>query len=193
MPADSDQTALCRRHCRARKRCARRRRRHSRHHHLCPEQSRRVGASRQGPGPSIRWRTAIRMTPRGSCRRSPRPLIRRPQVRHALQGLLRRRQVQTAQGVNPMQPYYFPFVRSKGDLLEGFRLPAAQRAGSDRRGDLLDRGKSGFSEGRRRGKLVLPGGSDRSGQQQVIVDGLATPYGSGLQRRRQRPRPLLLS
>jgi len=29
-------------------------------------------------------------------------------------------QVQTAQGVNTMQPYYFPFVRSNGGRLEGF-------------------------------------------------------------------------
>ena len=28
--------------------------------------------------------------------------------------------VQTAQGVNPTQPYYFPFVRKNGEYLEGF-------------------------------------------------------------------------
>jgi hypothetical protein len=28
--------------------------------------------------------------------------------------------VQPAEGVNPMQPYYFPFVRNNGEYLEGF-------------------------------------------------------------------------
>jgi hypothetical protein len=31
-----------------------------------------------------------------------------------------RGRVQTAQGVNPMQPYYFPFVRKNDEYLEGF-------------------------------------------------------------------------
>src|SRR6516162_11503841 len=29
-------------------------------------------------------------------------------------------QVQTAQGFNPMQPYYFPFVRPNGGWIQGF-------------------------------------------------------------------------
>src|SRR6516165_644582 len=45
-------------------------------------------------------------------------------------------QVQTAQGFNPMQPYYFPFVRPNSGWIQGFSDYRPQRAGSDRHGDL---------------------------------------------------------
>ena len=69
-------------------------------------------------------------------------------------------------GRSVMQPYYFPFVRKQRRLPRRLlRLSPAQRAGSDRRGDLARLGQELDFQGRGAGaEPVLPGGSDRSGQ-----------------------------
>lgn len=88
--------------------------------------------------------------------------------------------VQRAQGLNPMQPYYFPFVRSKGQYLEGFfdyRPRNEQEAtvaaiSSDWgrtwvfRGEAL--GLNGF----------CPADPTDPDNNNVIVNGFSTPYGS---------------
>jgi hypothetical protein len=88
--------------------------------------------------------------------------------------------VQTAQGVNPMQPYYFPFVRKNREYLEGFfdyrprnEQEATVAATS------LDWGKSWIFEGEALGlNPYCPADPTDPDNNNVIVRGLSTPYGS---------------
>jgi hypothetical protein len=88
--------------------------------------------------------------------------------------------VQTAQGVNPTQPYYFPFVRKNGEYLEGFfdyrprnEQEATVAAVS------LDWGKSWMFEGEALGlNPYCPADPTDPDNNNVIVDGFSTPYGS---------------
>ena len=77
-------------------------------------------------------------------------------------GYCMRGRVQTAQGFNPMQPYYFPFARPNGSWIQGFfdYRPRNQQE-STVAAISTDLGKSWFF--RRPGagpEPVLPGGSD---------------------------------
>ena len=88
--------------------------------------------------------------------------------------------VQTAQGVNPTQPYYFPFVRKNGEHLEGFfdyrprnEQEATVAAVS------LDWGKSWMFEGEALGlNPYCPADPTDPDNNNVIVDRFSTPYGS---------------
>jgi len=88
--------------------------------------------------------------------------------------------MQTAEGVNPMQPYYFPFVRSNGEYLEGFfdyrprnEQEATVAAVS------FDWGKRWIFTGEALGlNPYCPADPTDPDNNNVIVDGLSTPYGS---------------
>jgi hypothetical protein len=89
-------------------------------------------------------------------------------------------QVQTAQGVNPMQPYYFPFVRSRDLYLEGFfdYRPRNEQE-STVAAISLDWGKSWIFTGQALGlNPYCPADPTDPDNNNVIVDGVATPYGS---------------
>jgi hypothetical protein len=88
--------------------------------------------------------------------------------------------VQTAQGVNPMQPYYFPFVRQKSEFLEGFfdyrprnHQEATVAAIS------FDRGRSWIFKDEALGlNPFCPADPTDPDNNNVIVNGFSTPYGS---------------
>jgi hypothetical protein len=88
--------------------------------------------------------------------------------------------VQTAQGVNPMQPYYFPFVRTNGEYLEGF---FDYRPRNEQEATVaaisLDWGKSWIFTGEALGlNPYCPADPTDPDNNNVMVDGLSTPYGS---------------
>jgi len=88
--------------------------------------------------------------------------------------------IQTARGVNPMQPYYFPFVRGKNGYLEGFfdyRPRNEQEATVS--AISLDSGKSWIFTGEALGlNPYCPADPTDPDNNNVIVDGMSTPYGS---------------
>jgi len=89
-------------------------------------------------------------------------------------------QVQTAQGVNPMQPYYFPFVRNNGEYLEGF---FDYRPRNEQEATVAaistDWGKSWIFKGQALGlNPYCPADPTDPDNNNVIVDGLSVPYGS---------------
>jgi hypothetical protein len=103
--------------------------------------------------------------------------------------------VQTTQGVNPMQPYYFPFVRSKGGNRAGFFDDRPRDDGGYLEGFFdyrprneqeatvaavsLDWGKSWIFTGEALGlNPYCPADPTDPDNKNVIVDGLSTPYGS---------------
>ena len=89
-------------------------------------------------------------------------------------------QVQTAQGFNPMQPYYFPFVRPNDGRLQGFfdyrprnQQEAVVAAIS------TDLGKSWFFQGEALGlNPYCPADPTDPDNNNVIVSGVSVPYGS---------------
>ena len=88
--------------------------------------------------------------------------------------------VATARGVNPMQPYYFPFVRGNDDYLEGF---FDYRPRNEQEATVaaisLDRGKSWIFDGEALGlNPYCPADPTDPDNNNVIVDGLVTPYAS---------------
>jgi hypothetical protein len=102
--------------------------------------------------------------------------------------------VQSAQGVNPMQPYYFPFVRKSGkhgggfsdywnkdsEYLEGF---FDYRPRNEQEATVaaisLDWGKSWIFEGEAIGlNPYCPADQTDPDNNNVIVNGVSTPYGS---------------
>jgi hypothetical protein len=88
--------------------------------------------------------------------------------------------IQTAQGVNPMQPYYFPFVRRKGPFLEGF---FDYRPRNEEEATVaaisLDRGRSWiFEDEALRLNPFCPADPTDPDNNNVVVDGVSTPYGS---------------
>ena len=88
--------------------------------------------------------------------------------------------VQTAKGVNPMQPYYFPFVRKNGKYLEGF---FDYRPRNEQEATVaaisLNWGKSWiFSDEALGLNPYCPADPTDPDNNNVIVDGLSTPYGS---------------
>jgi hypothetical protein len=88
--------------------------------------------------------------------------------------------VQGAQGVNPMQPNYFPFVRGKEDYLEGF-FDYRPRNQQERTvaAISLDWGKSWIFTGQALGlNPYCPADPTDPDNNNVIVDGMSTPYGS---------------
>jgi hypothetical protein len=89
-------------------------------------------------------------------------------------------QVQTAQGINPMQPYYFPFVRKHGEYLEGF---FDYRPRNEQEATVaaisFDRGKNWIFAGEALGlNPYCPADPTDPDNNNVIVDGLSTPYAS---------------
>jgi hypothetical protein len=89
-------------------------------------------------------------------------------------------QVQTAQGFNPMQPYYFPFVRPNDGWLQGFfdyRLRNQQEAVVA--AISTDLGKSWFFQGEALGlNPYCPADPTDPDNNNVIVSGVSVPYGS---------------
>jgi len=89
-------------------------------------------------------------------------------------------QVQTAQGVNPMQPYYFPFVRANDGYLEGFfdyRPRNEQEATVS--AISFDWGKRWVFTGEALGlNPYCPTDPTDPDNNNVIVDGMSVPYGS---------------
>ncbi len=88
--------------------------------------------------------------------------------------------VQTAQGVNPMQPYYFPFVRNNGEYLEGF---FDYRPRNDQEATVaaisLDWGKRWIFTGEALGlNPYCPADPTDPDNNNIIVNGFSTPYGS---------------
>jgi hypothetical protein len=89
-------------------------------------------------------------------------------------------EIQKAHGINPMQPYYFPFVRRKGPLLEGFfdyrprnEEEAAVAAIS------FDRGRTWiFEDEALRLNPFCPADPTDPDNNNVVVDGVTTPYAS---------------
>jgi hypothetical protein len=89
-------------------------------------------------------------------------------------------QVQTAQGFNPMQPYYFPFVRPNNSWLQGFfdyrprnEQEAAVTAIS------TDLGKSWIFQGEALGlNPYCPADPTDPDNNNVIVSGVSVPYAS---------------
>src|SRR6516225_6697455 len=88
--------------------------------------------------------------------------------------------MQTAEGVNPMQPYYFPFVRANDGYLEGFfdyrprnEQEATVAAVS------FDWGKRWVFTGEALGlNPYCPTDPTDPDNNNVIVDGMSVPYGS---------------
>jgi len=103
-------------------------------------------------------------------------------------------QVQTAQGVNPVQPYYFPFVRNNEEYLEGF---FDYRPRNEQEATVAaistDLGKSWIFKDEALGlNPYCPADPTDPDNNNVIVDGLSTPYASRPHRwraARSRPRP----
>jgi len=88
--------------------------------------------------------------------------------------------VQRADGVNPMQPYYFPFVRSNGEYLEGF---FDYRPRNEQEATVaaisFDWGKRWIFAGEALGlNPYCPADQTDPDNNNVIVDGLSTPYAS---------------
>jgi hypothetical protein len=88
--------------------------------------------------------------------------------------------VQRADGVNPMQPYYFPFVRSNGEYLEGF---FDYRPRNEQEATVaaisFDWGKRWIFAGEALGlSPYCPADQTDPDNNNVIVDGLSTPYAS---------------
>jgi hypothetical protein len=88
--------------------------------------------------------------------------------------------VATAQGINPMQPYYFPFVRGNDDYLEGF---FDYRPRNEQEATVaaisLDRGKSWIFTGEALGlNPYCPADPTDPDNNNVSVNGVSTPYGS---------------
>jgi hypothetical protein len=103
--------------------------------------------------------------------------------------------VQTAQGINPMQPYYFPFVRKNGKYSEGFFDYRPRNDGGYLEGFFdyrprneqeatvaaisLDWGKSWIFKDEALGlNPYCPADPTDPDNNNVIVNGLSTPYGS---------------
>jgi len=88
--------------------------------------------------------------------------------------------VQGAEGVNPMQPNYFPFVRGKDDYLEGiFDYRPRDEQEATIAAISLDWGKSWIFTGRALGlNPYCPADPTDPDNNNVIVDGMSTPYGS---------------
>jgi hypothetical protein len=95
-------------------------------------------------------------------------------------GYCMRGRVQTAQGFNPMQPYYFPFARPIGWWIQGFfdYRPRNQQE-STVAAISTDLGKSWFFQDQALGLnpycAADPTDPDNNN---VIVNGVSTPYGS---------------
>ena len=89
-------------------------------------------------------------------------------------------QVQTAEGVNPMQPYYFPFVRGSDDHLEGF---FDYRPRNEQEATVAaisyDWGKSWSFTGEALGlSPYCPADATDPDNNNFIVDGMSAPYAS---------------
>ncbi|MBV8934918.1 MAG: hypothetical protein JO095_03830 [Alphaproteobacteria bacterium] len=88
--------------------------------------------------------------------------------------------VQSAEGINPMQPYYFPFVRANDSNLEGFfdyRPRNEQEATVS--AISFDWGKSWVFTGQALGlNPYCPADPTDPDNNNVIVDGMTAPYGS---------------
>jgi len=97
-------------------------------------------------------------------------------------------QVQTAQGFNPMQPYYFPFVRPNGARIEGFFEDFIEgffdyRPRNEQESVVTaispDLGKSWFFQGEALGlNPYCPADPTDPDNNNVIVSGVSVPYGS---------------
>ena len=89
-------------------------------------------------------------------------------------------QVQTAQGFNPMQPYYFPFVRPNSGWIQGFfdyRPRNEQEATVS--AISTDAGKSWIFKDQGLGlNPYCPADPTDPDNNNVIVGGVSTPYGS---------------
>jgi len=88
--------------------------------------------------------------------------------------------VQTAQGFNPMQPYYFPFVRSNGGYLEGyFDYRPRNEQEATVAAISTDLGKTWIFKDEALGlNPYCPADPTDPDNSSVIVDGLSTAYGS---------------
>ena len=88
--------------------------------------------------------------------------------------------MQAARGINPMQPYYFPFVRNNGSYLEGFfdyRPRNEQEATVS--AISFDWGKNWIFTGQALGlNPYCPADPTDPDNNNVIVDGSSTAYGS---------------
>jgi hypothetical protein len=88
--------------------------------------------------------------------------------------------LQPARGVNPMQPYYFPFVRSNGDELEGF---FDYRPRNEQEATVAAISRDGGKSWRFEGEVLrlnpfCPADPTDPDNNNVTVDGVSTPYGS---------------
>src|SRR5262249_15089984 len=89
-------------------------------------------------------------------------------------------QIQTAQGFNPMQPYYFPFVRTNEGWIQGFfdHRPRNEQE-SVVAGISTDLGKSWIFQGEALGlNPYCPADPPDPDNNNVIVSGVSVPYGS---------------
>jgi hypothetical protein len=89
-------------------------------------------------------------------------------------------QVQTAKGLNPMQPYYFPFVRENDGYIQGFfdYRPRNEQE-SVVTAISTDLGKSWFFEGEALGlNPYCPADPTDPDNNNVIVSGVSVPYAS---------------
>ena len=89
-------------------------------------------------------------------------------------------QVQTAQGFNPMQPYYFPFVRPNSGWIQGFfdYRPRNEQE-STVTAISTDLGKSWVFKDQALGlNPYCPADPTDPDNNNVIVNGVSTPYGS---------------
>jgi hypothetical protein len=93
-------------------------------------------------------------------------------------------QVQTARGFNPMQPYYFPFVRPTGTRIEGFIEGLFDYRPRNEQEAVVaavstDFGKSWFFQGDALGlNPYCPADPTDPDNNNVIVSGVSVPYGS---------------
>jgi hypothetical protein len=89
-------------------------------------------------------------------------------------------QVQTAEGINPMQPYYFPFVQGKGGYLQGlFDYRPRNEQEAVVAAYSYDRGKTWVFQGEALGlNAYCPADPTDPNNNNVIVGGLSTAYGS---------------
>jgi hypothetical protein len=88
--------------------------------------------------------------------------------------------LQPARGVNPMQPYYFPFVRSNGDELEGF---FDYRPRNEQEATVAAISRDGGKSWRFEGEVLrlnpfCPADPTDPDNNNVTIDGVSTPYGS---------------
>ena len=89
-------------------------------------------------------------------------------------------EVQTARGLNPMQPYYFPFVRPHPGWLQGFfdYRPRNQQE-SVVTAISTDEGRSWIFKGQALGlNPFCPADPTDPDNNNLVVDGVITPYGS---------------